>query len=157
MVAIRKTELPVLGIEALRAEASDEGYNFLDTLVEEWESGENRFDGSGETLLGGWEAGTLIAVGGLNCDPFLGSAAVGRIRRVYVRPAWRGRGVGRTLITALLEEARNHFEVVRLRAENAGAARLYERLGFAKIEDAHATHRLQLATVLLGTGTGPGA
>jgi predicted GNAT family acetyltransferase len=81
-------------------------------------------------------------VGGLNCDPFAGRPDVGRIRRVYVRPAWRDKGVGRALVIALIEKARTHFRCVRLRAENANAARLYERIGFAPIASPDATHIL---------------
>jgi hypothetical protein len=45
-------------------------------------------------------------------------------------------------VTALVEEARKSFKCVRLRAENADAARLYERLGFLPIENPDATHIL---------------
>jgi predicted GNAT family acetyltransferase len=68
---------------------------------------------------------------------------MGRIRKVYVRPAWRGKGIGGALVTHLVGEARKHFSCVRLRAENAGAARLYERLGFVPVESRDATHLLQ--------------
>jgi GNAT superfamily N-acetyltransferase len=81
-------------------------------------------------------------VGGLNRDPFAGCAEIGRIRRVYVRPAWRGKGIGRALVAALLAEARRNFTRVRLRAENPDAARLYESLGFAPNATPDATHIL---------------
>jgi GNAT superfamily N-acetyltransferase len=84
----------------------------------------------------------LVAVGGLNCDPFAGRPDTGRIRRVYVRHAWRNKGIGRALVTALVDEARKHFRCVRLRAENTGAARLYESMGFAPIAGPDATHIL---------------
>jgi len=130
MVSIEKIQLPVPGMERLRSEAKEEGYDFLETLVEDWASATNRFDGPGETLLGSLDEGLLVAVGGLNCDPFAGCPDMGRIRRVYVRQAWRNQGVGMALVTALIHEAKAHFRSVRLRAENAGAARLYERIGF---------------------------
>lgn len=123
-------------------EADEEGYDFLDRLVEDWMSGENRFDGPGEIFCGVFDDGILVGVGGLNRDPFVADPGVGRIRRVYVRQAWRNRGVGEALVRWLLAEARKSFGSVRLRAENAGAARLYERIGFARIEDANATHLL---------------
>jgi GNAT superfamily N-acetyltransferase len=142
MIAIQKIALPVPGMESLQVEARAEGYDFIETLVEEWARAENRFGAPGEALCGHFYQGLLVAVGGLNCDPFAGCADVGRIRRVYVRAAWRNKGIGRALVTALIEQARTHFRCVRLRAENADAARLYERIGFASITDPDATHIL---------------
>ena len=142
MIPIRKIELPVPGIERLQAEAREERFDFIDTLVEEWARAENHFDAPGEVLCGHLQEGLLVAVGGLNLDPFAGRPDMGRIRRVYVRPAWRNKGIGRALVTALVDQARTHFRCVRLRAENAGAARLYERMGFSPIESDEATHIL---------------
>ena len=142
MIPIRKIELPVPGIERLQSEAMDEGYDFIETLVEEWAIASNRFDAPGEALCGHLDQGVLVAVGGLNCDPFAGRPDMGRIRRVYVRAAWRNRGIGRALIKVLVDEARTHFTCVRLRAENEGAARLYESMGFVPIASPDATHIL---------------
>jgi GNAT superfamily N-acetyltransferase len=142
MISIRKIQLPVPGMERLRSEAKEEGYDFLETLVEDWASARNRFDAAGETLLGSMDEGLLVAVGGLNCDPFAGRPDTGRIRRVYVRQAWRNQGIGGALVTALVHEARAHFRCVRLRAENTRAARLYESIGFAATPGPDATHTL---------------
>jgi GNAT superfamily N-acetyltransferase len=142
MIVIRKIELPIPGLERLRQEACDEGYDFLDTLVEEWASAANRFDGPGEVLCGYIDQGLLVAVGGLTLDPFAGRPDMGRIRRVYVKSAWRKRGIGRALVSALVDRARTRFSCVRLRAENALAARLYESMGFVPIESPDATHIL---------------
>jgi GNAT superfamily N-acetyltransferase len=142
MISIQKIELPVPGLGRLQSDARAEGYDFIETLVEEWASAKNRFDASGEILCGHLDRGLLVAVGGLNCDPFAGRPDVGRIRRVYVRPAWRDKGIGRALVTTLIEQARTHFRCVHLRAENTNAARLYERIGFAPIASPHATHIL---------------
>jgi GNAT superfamily N-acetyltransferase len=142
MIPIQKIVLPASGVELIQSEAQDEGYDFVETLVEEWASGVNRFDAPGEALWGHLDQGLLVAVGGLNCDPFAGRPDMGRIRRVYVRPAWRNRGIGRALVTALVDQARTHFTCVRLRAENAVAARLYESMGFVSIESPDASHML---------------
>jgi GNAT superfamily N-acetyltransferase len=141
-ISIRQIKLPVSGMDALLGEALTEGYDFVETLTKDWASGQNRFDGPGELLLGCFDGDSLIGVGGLNVDPFEGSPRVGRIRRVYVRCAWRNRGVGRALVTALVYESRKHFESVRLRAENADAARLYESMGFVPMNSPDATHIL---------------
>jgi len=142
MISIHKIELPVPGIEQLRREARDEGYNFIETLVEEWSSGKNRFDAPGEILCGHLNQGLLVAVGGLTCDPFAASPDIGRLRRIYVRHLWRNQGLGKALVAALIDEARKNFRSVRLRAENAGATRLYERMGFEPIASPDATHIL---------------
>ncbi|HTZ57909.1 MAG TPA: GNAT family N-acetyltransferase [Acidobacteriaceae bacterium] len=142
MIAIQKIQLPIPGMDVLHEEACREGYDFIETLVAEWASATNRFNAPGEALCGRIDQGLLVAVGGLNCDPFAGRPDMGRIRRVYVRPAWRNQGIGRSLVEALVEHARTHFRSVRLRAENAGAARLYERIGFTPLESPDATHIL---------------
>ncbi len=143
MIPIQKIELPVPGLELLAGEAKAEGYKFITTLLEEWAGGQNRFDGPGEVFCGHLDGELVAAVGGLNCDPFAGRPDMGRIRKVYVRPGFRGRGIGGALVTHLVAEARKHFGCVRLRAENAKAARLYERLGFVPVDSPDATHLLQ--------------
>lgn len=61
----------------------------------------------------------------------------GEIKRMYVRPAARGNGVGRTILTALEDEARQ-LGMTRLVLETGvyqlEAMALYERMGFARIE-----------------------
>lgn len=141
-VLIEQIQLPVPGLEQIRAEARDEGFRFLETLWREWVSGENRFDAAGEVLCGHFYQGLLVAVGGLNRDPFLIDSAVARVRRLYVRRAWRNTGIGSALLDALVSAARENFHRVRLRAENPSAARLYERKGFTRIESPSATHIL---------------
>ena len=144
MIEIRNIELPAAGFEELHAEARAEGFDFMDTLLDDWLDGSNRFDAPGEALCGVFEQERLIAVGGLNVDPFLNDPEVGRVRRVYVRAAWRNKGIGAALVMALVERAKASFRHVRLRAESADAGRLYERLGFAALESADATHGMEL-------------
>jgi GNAT superfamily N-acetyltransferase len=142
MPTIQQIELPLPGIEQLQREAQDEGYKFIERLVEEWSNGVNRFDAPGEILCGCMDQGVLVAVGGLNRDPFVALSDVGRIRRIYVRPAWRHKGIGEALVTTLIENARKTFRCVRLRADNRRAAQLYERIGFSYRPDSNATHLL---------------
>ncbi len=140
---IQPITLPLPAMAALQGEAQIEGYDFIETTVTEWASGVNRFDAPGEIFCGYFVDGQLVGVGGVTLDPFAGRADVGRIRRIYVRPAWRNRGIGRALVLALLDHARKGFASVRLRAENADAARLYESIGFAPIHDANASHVME--------------
>jgi GNAT superfamily N-acetyltransferase len=150
MIAVGRIALPLPDFDSLSVEARAEGYNFLDTLVREWETGTNRFNAPGEILLGCRDGGKLVAVGGLNRDPFAGQPEIGRLRRVYVRAAWREKGIGGLLVAALLTQARGHFQCVRLRAENPAAARLYESMGFLPIADPSATHILHFDPAAAG-------
>jgi GNAT superfamily N-acetyltransferase len=143
-MTIQPIELPVSGIERLREEALEEGFRFVERLCEEWRNGENRFAAPGEALYGCVGAAGVVAVGGLNRDPFEGRAEVGRLRRVYVRPAWRKQGIGEALVRALIEQAWPRFGSLHLRTDQAAAARLYERLGFVRSSIPDATHVLRL-------------
>ena len=144
MNTIRRITLPMGEFEALEREARAEGYEFVDRTVRNWLAGRDRFDGPGAFLCGCFDGAVLIAIGGLSRDPYLNDPLVGRLRRIYVRPAWRRHGVGMHMVEYLLAEAKRKFQVVRLRAENDHAARLYERLGFSPVTDPHATHALGL-------------
>ena len=115
---------------------------FLQRLHDEWENGVLRFDRDGEVLLGGFADEALVAVGGLSLDPYGPAPGLVRIRHVYVLRAHRGAGIGRRLVSRLLELARPHFATARLRTRNPSAAALYESLGFAPSARECETHRL---------------
>lgn len=121
-------------------ESEREGFGFLLRLRREFLDGGNRFDAPGEALLGCWRGAELVAVGGLNRDPYSAEPRVGRLRHLYVGAAHRRGGVGRVLVAALAEAARPHFDVLRLRTDTEAAARFYEALGFSAVLSPHATH-----------------
>lgn len=130
---------PRPALDALATEARAEGHRFVDRLIAEWANGSNRFDRPGEVLLEAM-ADEVAAIGGLNCDPYPADGPpVGRLRHVYVRPAFRSRGIGRMLVSALLDRAGGQFERVRLRTHADGAAKLYLSMGFAACGEPHAT------------------
>ena len=57
------------------------------------------------------------------------------LMQLYVKPGWTGRGIGSTLLEAILAEATTATPILRLYtfARNAGARRFYERHGFVAV------------------------
>src|SRR5260370_31067434 len=94
------------GFDALREEARAEGYLFVERLAADWEACRMRFDREGEALLAAHVTGVPAGIGGLTIEPVLPGAPP--MRRVYVRPLFRRAGIGRTLATSLIEQARTY-------------------------------------------------
>ena len=133
-------ELPA-GFDTLRAEARAAGYLFLERLATDWLSGTTRFDREGEALLAARVNGVLAGIGGLTIEPVVPDAL--RMRRFYVRLAYRRSGIGRRLATALLERAWSASGLVTVNAAPASTA-FWESLGFMPdARDGH-THVQQL-------------
>lgn len=120
-----------------------EGFRFVERLVDEWETGANRFDGAGEVFLGAYAGDRLVGFGGLNRDPYCREPRVGRIRHVYLEPAARGQGLGGALVCDLIRIGRPAFSRLRLATQQAAA--FYEHLGFVPAVEPKATHVLPLA------------
>ncbi|MDE2572914.1 MAG: GNAT family N-acetyltransferase [bacterium] len=75
----------------------------------------------------GWVDGQPVGAGRL----VPAGAALGKVGRMAVLPGWRGRGVGRALLTALLAAAREQgLQTVRLDAQTH-AIDFYRKAGFA--------------------------
>ena len=131
-------------VEGLAAQASDEGFVFMQTLLDQWADGSNRFDQPGEVYFGVRQDGRLIAAGGLNRDPYSSAPGTGRVRHVYVRPEARRGGAGRVLLDAIITAGAGRFSILRLRTRTAQGAAFYESLGFARCDDPAATHVLAI-------------
>jgi GNAT superfamily N-acetyltransferase len=146
MIEIRQlTELLVTPLAPLREEAAAEGFRFLERLVDDWEAGRERFGAAGAVLLGAFEGGALVGIGGLTADPYAGDAALGRLRHVYVRRAVRRFGIGRQLVRMLEAAACGRYEALALRTDTAVGARFYEALGYVALPPGGtATHRRAL-------------
>ena len=123
--------------DTVQAQARAEGYRFLDRLASDWASGAMRFDRPGEALLAAYSEGVLAAIGGITIDPIVSDAL--RMRRFYVRPAFRRAGIGREIALALLEGALQRVGVVTLNAA-VKSVPFWENLGFVpQARDGH-TH-----------------
>jgi ribosomal protein S18 acetylase RimI-like enzyme len=132
-VIIRLHNLPTERLSGLVAESEETGYRFLRRLIDDWESGANRFRRPGEALfaaLAGDRGDRIIGVCGLNIDPYLSEGRVGRVRHLYVAIDFRRRGIGRQLVAEVVEAARGKFDLLRLRTDDAAAALFYEKIGF---------------------------
>ena len=132
------------GTGELQIEAAGEGFRFVDKLITEWESGMNRFAEAGEIFLGAFRADTLIAVGGLNRDPYTDQPRTGRLRHLYVRKSERRSGVGSILVQQLLGHAEGIFHSVRLRTGTQEGAAFYVGLGFCPMQGEAATHVMSM-------------
>src|ERR1700722_9824670 len=116
------------GFEAMRSEAKAEGHGMLDTLAVEWGSGKTRFDRPGEALLAAYSSDALAGIGGLTLEPAIPGAF--RMRRFYVRTAFRRGGIARQLARALLDGIPSAGRIVTCNAA-AGSEAFWESLGFA--------------------------
>lgn len=128
------------GFPPLRDAALAEGWKMLRVLEEDWASGAMRFAAPGEGLFAAWRNGALGGVCGLTMDPYAEEAGIARVRRLYVGPPHRGRGLGRALLDAVVTAAGEHgFRAVRVRSP-AASRRFYEACGFLPAVLRSATH-----------------
>ena len=140
----RVRDLQPESLAALIAESEQHGLRFVRRLADEWAAGVNRFDRAGEALFAARAGEQLVGVGGLNIDPYAATGNVGRVRHLYVLAAHRRRGIGERITAEIIAAARGRFENLRLRTSNPAAARLYERLGFRRTDDADCTHVMRI-------------
>ena len=134
-----RTELPA-GFEVLRAEALSEGYRHVERLAGEWQAVIMRFDREGEALIAAYVDGDLAGIGGLTIDPSLPGAL--RMRRFYVRAAFRRNGIGRAIAEHLLAHARAFGRPVTVNA-GAGSELFWRSLGFVSEARNGHTHVLE--------------
>lgn len=129
------------GLPALLADAASEGVRNMALLARDWASGDQRFDG--EALLGALMAGELAGIGGLSVEPAAREPAR-RVRRFYVRPAFRRQGVARTLASALVQEALDQVDLLTCNAAaSPAAAPFWEAQGFSPDTSGPWTHVLR--------------
>jgi GNAT superfamily N-acetyltransferase len=126
--------------EILRAEAAVEGFRHIETMWFEWQDGTNRFNRPGEMLAAATVDGELAGIGGITED-FVDRAGL-RMRRFYVRPGFRRRGLARELASFVLAQARPLGRPIGLHTETAEGAAFWEAMGFVRVEREKTTHIL---------------
>ena len=131
------------GIGTLAEIARAEGFRMVDRLRREWADGTQCFNHPGEQLFGAYVSGQLVGIGGVTRQ----DATTGRVRRVYVLPDFRRRGVATVLLQKVIELSRGHFSLLVLHTDNPDASFFYEANGFTRLvgeQPTAITHRLSL-------------
>jgi GNAT superfamily N-acetyltransferase len=127
---------------ALAALADAEGTRNVRRLIEQWRRGEERFDRSGERLLVAvTDSGEVVGIGGLTLCPTVPGAL--RVRRFYVHPAWRRRGVARQIASTLLAQWPPGVAQITCNARaSAAAPQFWEAMSFEPTDVVGLTHVL---------------
>ncbi|MGI1798488.1 GNAT family N-acetyltransferase [Priestia sp. TRN 1309] len=151
MKIIRLTYLMEHDIKELLMESQQEGFAFLTKLIAEYKNGQNVFNKTGERLWGVYgEQNQLIAVAGLNQDPYSKCANVGRVRRFYVSAQFRRKGMGKRLLKEVIHYAENYYDTLVLYTNTDEAKLFYERNGFKRVYNQHKiTHEYKLKINIL--------
>jgi ribosomal protein S18 acetylase RimI-like enzyme len=125
-------------------DAKEDGYRFVQRTIDEWLLHINSFSKKGEVLYGISVDDKIVAIGGLNIDPFLDDESIGRVRHLYVHRDYRENGFSKVLLKNIIRKAKKHFTYLRLSTTNEIAAELYEKLGFERVKEHKATHSMKL-------------
>jgi ribosomal protein S18 acetylase RimI-like enzyme len=101
-----------------------------------WESRLSADPAAHELVLGAFEGTELVAVVGLSFEQREKVRHKAKLFGMYVRPPYRGQGLGRQLVESALTHARQRpgVKLVQLTVTetNAPAVALYERCGFLR-------------------------
>jgi GNAT superfamily N-acetyltransferase len=120
-------------LNTLMQESKEEGFRFVERLMNDYKNGTNNFMKPGEALYGIFNnKNMLVAVGGINIDPFSSEDNIGRLRRFYVNKENRREGIGSLLLKKIINDARNNFKVLVLKTDTEQADKFYTSFGFLK-------------------------
>ncbi|MGE7931610.1 GNAT family N-acetyltransferase [Viridibacillus arvi] len=120
-------------IDSLVKQSKADGFRFVERLVNDYKNGSNTFNHIGEGLFGVFnEEGVLVAIGGLNKDPFSNEQSIGRLRRFYVCKAYRRKGIGSLLVKRIIDEAKKYYKIIVLHTDTEQADKFYSSIGFSK-------------------------
>lgn len=135
------------GLSDLRRASECEQVRNVARLEEEWRAGVETFSRTGEILLSILDDELLIGIGGLTEEQDKNVNAL-RMRRLYVLPARRRRGVGSMLARALAAHGFLFVPLLTVNAGSAAASAFWERLGFQPTDHANRTHQLARGQLL---------
>lgn len=127
------------GLTTLAGHAEQEGIRIVSTVLERWRDGTERYRDQGEAILAAISCNEVVGIGALSHCPHVEGAL--RMRRFYVAPAWRRRGVARDLATELIAAGYAHTDVITCNAgASAAAAPFWKSLGFVPVDAEGITH-----------------
>lgn len=120
-------------LDSLVKQSKEDGFRFVERLINDYKIGSNTFNHFGEGLFGVFnEEGVIVAIGGLNKDPFSNEQYIGRLRRFYVDKEYRRNGVGSLLVKKIIEEAKRYYKILVLHTDTEQADKFYSSIGFTK-------------------------
>jgi ribosomal protein S18 acetylase RimI-like enzyme len=120
-------------LEGLRNFPGAFGASYQDTLaLTEADFAERIASASPGAMFGAFADDTLIGVAGLAINTAQKTRHKGFMWGVYVRPAFQGQGIGKRLVEAVIDRARQSVVVLQsgVQLQNHAARLLYESLGF---------------------------
>ncbi|KKI91050.1 hypothetical protein WQ54_16995 [Bacillus sp. SA1-12] len=133
LVVKKINNLLTINIQSLLIQSKKEGFRFVKRLVNDLKTGENTYKQPGEVLFGVFNSeGSLVAIGGINIDPFSNIPYIGRLSRFYVSKEYRRKGLGRLLLKKIIAEASNDFNILVLHTDTKLANFFYTCTGFSK-------------------------
>lgn len=120
-------------LDSVVKQSKEDGFRFVERLINDYKNGSNTFNQFGEGLFGVFnEEGVIVAIGGLNKDPFSNGQYIGRLRRFYVDKEYRRNGIGSLLVKKIIEEAKRYYKILVLHTDTEQADKFYSSIGFTK-------------------------
>lgn len=130
IIILKVKQLDTKKLNRLVEESAGEGFRHIKRLVNDFETGANKFDNDGEALFIAYQGNDVVGVCGLNQDLNVNRKEVGRVRRLYVSQRVRRFGIGRMLMDSVIEEARKNYKMLVLKTDNPIADTFYRSIGF---------------------------
>ena len=132
--------------EQLLSISQSEGSGIVKRFITDFRAATNRFNAPGEALFVHLSGNTVIASAGLNIEPDNCIPMAGRIRRLYVIPEYRSKGLGRSLIDEIELIAKNYFNILTVNVGKLPARGFYEHINFVPVEHPSITHKKKIIT-----------
>ena len=126
------TSFRAIRLEALKAtpELFGSSFELEDKLDVSWFA--SRLEDA--HVMGAFQGGELVGTAGLSIQQGQTKVHKGRLWGMYVRSSSRNLGIGRLLVNAILDVARENVELIQLSvvSENLPARTLYKSMGFSE-------------------------